>query len=207
MAFAIIFLAFHTRETTAKQDMSFAAFLQLFPKKNLPFDISLKQMVKIIKNKPEIYQDSAETQNINSIFKKYLPNSVQGNETSKDEYAVANRGFFVNSPVAQIRLKEHYLIFYSRSFMAHSSNCQYYLTVLDKNGQHLLTETFASHGYNGYFEAYLDKNLNIFKNRYVRNEKRDLIFESKMQTNLFVLIGNLRQPKVDIHALDTNVIH
>ncbi len=64
MAFAIIFLAFHAREATAEQDTSFTAFLQLFPKKNLPFNVSLKQMVKTIKNRHEIYQDSAERRNI-----------------------------------------------------------------------------------------------------------------------------------------------
>ena len=61
MAFAIIFLAFHPRGTVVKQGTSFATFLKLFPKKDLPFDVSLKQMIKTIKNKPEIYQDSIKT--------------------------------------------------------------------------------------------------------------------------------------------------
>jgi hypothetical protein len=150
LVLACFILVSHTRESMKEKDMSFTAFLKLFPKEDLPYKISLKQMIKNGKKKPEIHQDSTEQANINPIFAKYLPNSDKGN-------GIGERGYYANVPVAQIAFKDYYLVFYSRNFLGYSFQSSFYMSVLDKNGQHILTDIVASPGFNGWRETSIDR--------------------------------------------------
>lgn len=75
---AFIFLS-HTKDDIKAKDISFTSFLQLFPKEKLTYKISLKQIIKSTKKELAIKASSPERENVNSIFKKYLPNSDEGN--------------------------------------------------------------------------------------------------------------------------------
>ena len=185
LIFAAFIFVSHTKDDVKAKDTSFTSFLQLFPKEKLPYKISMKQIIKSTKKELAIKANSPERENVNSIFKKYLPNSDEGNRAG-------DRGHFINCPVAQVVLKDYYLIFYSRHFMGESRFRQYYLSVLDKQGQHILTQPFANFGWRGHFAGSIDKKLNITTKEYSPIDEKDkntgFVLATTTNINLMALI-------------------
>lgn len=193
----LIFAAFislsHTKDDIKAKDMSFTSFLQLFPKEKLPYKISMKQIIKSTKKELVINSNTLDRQSVNSIFKKYLPNSDEGNRAG-------DRGYFINCPVAQVALNDYYLVFYSRHFMGESRFRQYYVSVLDKQGQHILTEPFANFGWRGYLAGTIDKKLNMVIKEYSPIDEKDkntgFILAATTKTNLMMLIYKTLQAPI-----------
>ena len=203
MILATILLISTTRTVLEDQDMSFSTFLQLFPKENLPFDISSKEIKQIIKKGKEYHQDSTEQRNVNAIFKKYLHGSESGNNDPDTKpnlegglFGISYRGYFVNTPIAQMASNDYFIIIYLRNFMGLSNQSQYYLSVLDKKGQHILTKLFATINSNDYIAASINKKLDITFKGYERKKdsKTDFTFKSTATYNLMEDIKKVQKP-------------
>jgi hypothetical protein len=219
MLLASIFYLSHAREMTKEKDVSFKAFLAFFPEEKLPFKVTLKQMTKTAIKNPETWQNSVEAANINLFFDKFILHPERFDTTGEripERYDttgerityIGERGFHVNSPVAQMQMRDYHIVVYSRNYMGLSRNSRYFLSVLDKEGKLILTEKFAAYLGGSATEATLNEQFNIEKNTYL-NEKKDnnrknFVLTSSTQTSLIKLMNQNMESRVDVNKYEEN---
>lgn len=221
MLLAIVFVGAKTREATIITTANFEQFLGCFKTQTLPYEITLKSLEEEAK-KEIIPEGDSLMRHIEPILAQYIPmrfSQIFKNEAektaSKGNFNIgfnAERGYNLYRPLTKIETPDFYIVSFSKHFLGHSHRSEYYLSIFDKTGKHLLTTPFANYfGLERKYDAtevVLKKNLDIVFKFYVRADEnsRKLKFKQKEVKNLLDLItieNSLKEKKLELQTDDT----
>ena len=186
----------------------------------MQYEITLKSLEEEAK-KEIIPEGDSLMRHIEPILAQYIPmkfSQVFKKEAERiafkgdpDRVFTAERGYDLYRPLAKIETPDFYIVSFSKHFLGRSYMSEYYLSIFDKSGKHLLTTPFAnyfgSHRRYDVTEVVLKKNFDLVFKFYVRaNENsRKLKFKQKETRNLLDLItieNSLKEKKLEIKTDD-----
>ena len=220
MLLAIVLVGAKARQAAIVETVSFEQFLSCFKTQQLPYKITLKSLEEEAK-KEIVPGEESLMRHIEPILAQYIPmkfsqrfkkeaEKIEFNGNPNRTFSV-ERGYDLYRPLAKIETPDFYIVSFSKHFLGYSYMSEYYLSIFDKSGKHLLTTPFAnyfgSHRRYDATEVVLKKNFDLVFKFYVRaNENsRKLKFKQKETRNLLDLItieNSLREKKLEIKPDD-----
>ena len=169
---ALIFMSAQLNISAKTENHTFQDFLNLFPKKEFPFAVSIQDLeqraIEGVQNDAIAHKSVVKNEvSIMSAFIPVIRAPQKTNNLGDGIFMVSERGTNLYLPIARLEHKDFFIVCVGEFFMEKASMSKYLLSIFDKSGKHILTHLVAAHQGDVLESFVLDKDLSVTFKSYV----------------------------------------